>query len=569
MNRRQKLVQQQYLNNEEAVIRRLNQVYSKSLSDITDKIESLEFTIGGLQQKYDWLDDDDPEKAKIKSQIQSKIYQKQYQEQLRSQVGGILEQMHTKSFTTVSDYLDECYSDGFIGAFFDQHGQGVPFLSPINQEAMVTAVQLDSKISKGLYTRLGEDVDLLKKKITAQVSRSIATGETFAQTARQLKNVSNIGYNNAIRIARTEGHRIQTTATMNAMESAKEQGADIVKQWDSTLDGATRSSHVAVDGEIRELNKNFSNGLRYPGDPSGRAAEVINCRCALLQRARWAVEDDDQSFTKYSRFTDQIEEFDSPQDYDEFKEAYMSKENKQYMDYVERMQDKYGTKDFATVLDRMSESEYKHYSGLLGGNPVYNKNGNLLTNGGNGATIVSENNGFRTIDGEHSINSDIGSRALPTCNPKFRTGGELFSNNCGYCSATFEMRRRGFDVIANPRDGLLVSDWEKLFVGSKPIPLTSKSTEALAKELQDKLSAFGDGARGSIFVNWKDNDEFGHFFSWEVENGVVRFVDGQNGMRDVRHYLDMVQPTSAICLRWDNLEPSDMIKEACKNRGGD
>ena len=373
MNRRQKLVQQQYLNNEEAVIRRLNQVYSKSLSDITDKIESLEFTIGGLQQKYDWLDDDDPEKAKIKSQIQSKIYQKQYQEQLRSQVDGILKQMQMKSFTTVSDYLDECYSDGFIGAFFDQHGQGVPFLSPINQEAMVTAVQLDSKISKGLYTRLGEDVDLLKKKITAQVSRSIATGETFAQTARQLKNVSNIGYNNAIRIARTEGHRIQTTATMNAMESAKEQGADIVKQWDSTLDGATRSSHVAVDGEIRELNKNFSNGLRYPGDPSGRAAEVINCRCALLQRARWAVEDDDQSFTKFNNFTKQIEEFDSPEDYGEFKKAFFSEENKQYMNYVEKMQEKYGTRNFAKVLDQMSDREYQHYSSLLGENPVYNK----------------------------------------------------------------------------------------------------------------------------------------------------------------------------------------------------
>ena len=182
MNKRQKLVQQQFLNNEEAVIKRLNQVYSKSLTDITGKIENLEFSIGGLQQKYDWMDDNDPDKVKIKSQIQSKIYQKQYQEQLKSQVDGVLKQMQTKSFTTVSDYLDECYNDGFIGAFYDQHGQGVPFLSPINQEAMVTAVQLDSKISKGLYTRLGEDVDLLKKKITAQVSRSISTGETFAIT---------------------------------------------------------------------------------------------------------------------------------------------------------------------------------------------------------------------------------------------------------------------------------------------------------------------------------------------------------------------------------------------------
>ena len=76
MNKRQKLVQQQFLNDEKAVIKRLNQTYNQSLSDVNDKIKNLDFSIGKLQQEYDWLDDNDPEKAKVKSQIQSKIYQK-------------------------------------------------------------------------------------------------------------------------------------------------------------------------------------------------------------------------------------------------------------------------------------------------------------------------------------------------------------------------------------------------------------------------------------------------------------------------------------------------------------
>lgn len=320
MNKRQKLVQQQFLNNEEAVIKRLDQVYGRSLKDINGKIKNLTFTINKLQLEYDWLDDDDPEKAKIKSQIQSKIYQKQYQEQLQSQVGGILDKMQTSQFTTVSDYLDECYTDGFIGTIFDAHGQGIPIMTPIDQEAMVRAVQLDSKISKGLYTRLGEDVALLKKKITAQVSRSIATGMTYAQTAQSLAGYTRIGYNNAIRIARTEGHRIQTTATMDAMEKAKDKGADVVKQWDSTLDGRTRSSHRALDGEIRELNKPFSNGLDYPGDPEGEAAEVINCRCALLQRARWALGEDELQVLK-----DRAAYFglDKSSEFDDFKKKHL------------------------------------------------------------------------------------------------------------------------------------------------------------------------------------------------------------------------------------------------------
>lgn len=354
MNRRQKLVQQQFLNNEQAVIKRLQQVYGVALKDINGNIER-------LMERFDPLTGDLP---------QSAVYQLQYQKMLKGQVEGILKQMQTGQYLTVSDYLDGCYTDGFVGSLFDLHGQGVPLAIPLDQEAMVRAVQLDSKISKGLYTRLGEDVDLLKKKITAQVSRSIATGVSFEQTAKQLAGYTRIGYNNAIRIARTEGHRIQCSAADDAAHLAKDRGADVLKQWDATLDGLTRESHVAVDGEFRELNEPFSNGLMFPGDPAGGAAEVINCRCAYLQRARWAM---GNKFTKWNNFTDQLETFDSPEAYDEFKKGFFSPENKRYMNYVQQMQDKYGTKDFRKVLDRMTDREYNHYSKLLGSNPMFNK----------------------------------------------------------------------------------------------------------------------------------------------------------------------------------------------------
>jgi hypothetical protein len=290
-------------------------------------------------------------------------------------VEGILQELQTKQFLTVSDYLDLCYEDGFVGSLFDLHGQGVPMAMPLNQESMVKAVQLDSKISKGLYTRLGEDVDLLKKKITAQVSRSIATGVSFQQTAKQLAGYTRIGYNNAIRIARTEGHRIQCSATHDAAQQAKDRGADIVKMWDATLDGKTRESHVAVDGQIRELDETFSNGLMFPGDPAGGAAEVINCRCAYLQKARrWL----DGSFTKVNNFTKQIESFDRPEDYEEFKKGFFSPENKKFMNYAQQMEAKYG-KDWNRILDQMTDREYKHHSKLLGNNPLYNTKATGMT----------------------------------------------------------------------------------------------------------------------------------------------------------------------------------------------
>lgn len=378
LNKRQKIVQEAFIGNEEAVIKRLKQVYSVSLDSINEKTKALQAEILNIQAQLDKVEDED-KRAVLKSMEQSKIYQKQYQDALKKQVSSILDNMQVEEFQTVSDYLNKCYEEGFVGTLYDLQGQGIPMAFPLDQEAMVRAVQLDSKISQGLYTRLGEDVSVLKKKITAQVSRGIATGMSYAQVAQQLAGYTKIGFNNAVRIARTEGHRIQAQSAMDACHKAKDRGADIVKQWDAALDARTRDSHAKVDGEIKELDEKFSNGLMFPGDPSGAAAEVVNCRCALLQRARWALEG---GFTKMNNFTKQLETFESPEDYAEFKKGFFSKENKQYMNYVQQMEDKYKTKDFATILDKMDDREYKHYSKLLEANPMFNKKAanNVLTN---------------------------------------------------------------------------------------------------------------------------------------------------------------------------------------------
>lgn len=338
MNKYEKLVQKQFLDDEERIIKRLKTVYGQSLKDINGKVAELDSSIAALQKAYNSVGDDEigelaatflkskqimtPEEAKatLQSMIQSKVYQKKYQEALKKQVGGVLDIMQVKEYKAISEYLTECYENGFIGTMYDLQGQGIPLCFPMDQEAMVRAVQLDSKISKGLYQKLGEDVDLLKRKITAQVSRGIASGLTFQQVAQGLAGVTNIGFNKAVRIARTEGHRIQCQAGMDACYKAKEKGADVVKQWDAALDSRTRESHTVVDGEIRELDKPFSNGLMFPGDPSGGAAEVINCRCALLQRARWALDEDElEALKKKAEYYG----LDKTANFEEYKQKYL------------------------------------------------------------------------------------------------------------------------------------------------------------------------------------------------------------------------------------------------------
>ena len=318
MNKRQKLVQEAFLNNEEAVIRRLKTVYNQSLKDIEKKAKTLQDDINRLETLAKLTEGD--EKEKVLSMQQSKVYQKQYQDALKKQVSSILDNLQVEEFKTVDEYLQKCYEEGFLGTMYDLHGQGISLAFPLDQEAMVRAVQVDSKISEGLYSRLGEDVELLKRRITAQVSRGISVGMTFQQVAKQLSDVTNIGFNNAVRIARTEGHRLQVQSGMDACYKAKEKGADVVKQWDASMDKRTRDSHAKVDGEIRELDEPFSNGLMFPGDPKGGAAEVVNCRCALLQRAKWALDDDElETLKKRAEYF----ELDKNDSFEDFKKKYL------------------------------------------------------------------------------------------------------------------------------------------------------------------------------------------------------------------------------------------------------
>jgi hypothetical protein len=131
-------------------------------------------------------------------------------------------------------------------------------------------------------------------------------------------------------IARTEGHRVQGRAALDALYAAKDMGADVLKQWDSALDNRTRPTHRVVDSEIRELDKPFSNGLQYPGDSSGGAAEVVNCRCALKQRAKWAM-DDEELQIQMDRAA--FYGLDKTQSFEEFKAKYIdaAKPKKEYL----------------------------------------------------------------------------------------------------------------------------------------------------------------------------------------------------------------------------------------------
>lgn len=314
INKREKEVELAKLKEEEKELKHLKAIYSDAADDIAKKLKISNGKINVLLKDFDELDDVQ------KSILQSQIYQRNFQLSLKKQIDGFLSDLKTEQYKSIDEYLKGCYETGFLGSMYDLHGQGIPLVFPIDQKQAAAAIKLDPKISKNLYTKLGEDVGLLKKRIANNVSRGIATASEYKVIARNIAADSNVGFNRAMRIARTEGGKIRNSAAYNAALEAKEKGADIVLQWDAALDKKTRDSHRRVDGEIVELGERFSNGLLFPCDPAGAAGEVINCRCAALQRARWALDDDELQTLK-----DRAAYYglDKTKNFDDFKKKYM------------------------------------------------------------------------------------------------------------------------------------------------------------------------------------------------------------------------------------------------------
>ena len=304
MNSRQKQVQMSLLKNEKAVIKQLEQSYKDAIADIDKYILPL------LARK-------DTEN------LQSIIYQIKYQEAIKKELESYLKVLHSKNFNTVDEYLKECYEQAHIGTLFDLQGQGIPLILPLDQEQMISAITLNSKLSAPLYNALGYNVDALKLDVLREISRGIAQGLSYQEMARNLKNVTNVDYNKTLRIAKTEGHRIQQEATYNVQKRAIAKGAKVVKQWDSTLDGKTRPTHRALDGQTVGVDEYFKSesGYKalYPGD-FGVPSEDCNCRCCLLQRAEWALSDEE--FTKMNGETNELQHFESIDDYNKFKKTF-------------------------------------------------------------------------------------------------------------------------------------------------------------------------------------------------------------------------------------------------------
>lgn len=169
----------------------------------------------------------------------------------------------------------------------------------------------------------------------------------------------------------------------------------------------------------------------------------------------------------------------------------------------------------------------------------------------------------KKIKGKHTPEQD-----LKAVNPDYVDPTDMSARvNCTMCSTAYELRRRGYDVVAQKStQGRKPKDAAAWFgIQEKDIPKYKTRDEfaaALAKE--------PDGARGLTFSAYGN---FGahHCMIWEKKNGMVTISDGQNNSlpKSIKESGISARGGSLPYryIRTDNAEINwDLIRDAVKER---
>ena len=154
--------------------------------------------------------------------------------------------------------------------------------------------------------------------------------------------------------------------------------------------------------------------------------------------------------------------------------------------------------------------------------------------------------------------------AMAGANPFYNGGTQGdFSANCQRAVAAYEMRRRGYDVMALPTyagDRMpSAGNWEKVFNNAKRLNVGASSPQKAQANLESQMKSYGNGARGIVGIP-------GHVFNVENVGGKIRYIDAQTNTvynsKGVFSRLGKRGSQSVTLIRTDKLGINPAIRQS-------
>lgn len=202
---------------------------------------------------------------------------------LDKEIQGILKELGKKNAKSTRDVMKLVYTESFdrtknlVEIATDKRIPGI-----IKKEVLQQAIENPVKGLRLSRTLEKNRVNIIYT-IQQTVEQGLKNGETYGQMAGRLKEGLENDVPKALRVVRTETHRVMEQAKLDSLSNAQAAGLDIVKVWVSSRDERVRSSHTSMDGITVDYDKDFENPLTGGKGPApgmmGVAADDINCRC--------------------------------------------------------------------------------------------------------------------------------------------------------------------------------------------------------------------------------------------------------------------------------------------------
>lgn len=295
--------------------RKINKVYSQASKEVQAKLDD-------YMRRFK-IKDEIKRKALKKGQITEAEY-KQWRlgqvmigkrwEEMQTVLATDLTNANLISASIINSYTPDAYAIGMnYGTFQVEKGSLLNTSFTLYDRHTVERLMKENpKLLPKARVDIPKDLRWNKQNLRSAVLQSILQGEDLGKTASRLQRAgmkSNLTKQDvlsmkkyqhlssdediakvivrkdreiAIRNARTMMTSAENGGRFNSYLRAEDLGIEMEKQWLATLDGRTRHSHAAQDGEHVPIKEEFSNGLMFPADPDGDPREVYNCRCTMV-----------------------------------------------------------------------------------------------------------------------------------------------------------------------------------------------------------------------------------------------------------------------------------------------
>lgn len=184
---------------------------------------------------------------------------------------------------TLHEVLEETYLDGY---YLTAWAVETDTLSKLAYSAVapntITAMIENPISGLTLTERLQKNRSVVIYTVQQELVQGLVQGESYGTMANRIKTVLGNDTAKAMRVARTEAHRVMESSKLDSAVHANKNGVIMTKEWNNRSDERSRPTHKEADGQKVPVDKDFKIGSAVgpaPGQLSGGAKENVNCGC--------------------------------------------------------------------------------------------------------------------------------------------------------------------------------------------------------------------------------------------------------------------------------------------------